>query len=143
MTTPQEDPWLSNRLTLDSTDDESTSAVCDIVGIFPYTSNLPVGLSHEASLAMKLAIRHLNSGNGSVIKEVQDLNQNCPIRFSASFEDTKRNGAHAFSIVDEYTKSSISSTSSSNNPQQSTQQKKILCIPTPQTPQIHTTKNKT
>ena len=92
----------SNRLNVA---EDGNSAICEIVGIFPFVSTMPMGIGYESSLAMKLAIDHLNNGDGSIVEEVKGLNDRCPLTFSTSFEDTRRNPAHAFSVVDEYTKS--------------------------------------
>ena len=37
----------------------------------------------EGALAVALAIQHLNTGDGSVIPEVQGLNEKCNVRFTA------------------------------------------------------------
>ena len=43
----------------------------------------------EGSLAVALAIQHLNTGDGSVIPQVEGLNDNCNIRFTLELFDSE------------------------------------------------------
>ena len=43
----------------------------------------------EGSLAVALAIQHLNTGDGSVIPEVEGLNDNCNVRFTLELFDSE------------------------------------------------------
>lgn len=93
---------VSNRLRVS---EDGSSAHCELVGLLPFDSTLDF-LSYESALGMKLAIQHLNEGNGSLVSELNGLPGSCPITFSASFADTRRNPSHAFSAVDELTTTS-------------------------------------
>jgi len=53
----------------------------------------------EMTAAVALATEHLNTGNGVVIDEVQDLNQYCPIRFTNEFMDTAGSETQAVDAV--------------------------------------------
>ena len=82
--------------------EDGSRAQCELVGLNPFSSTLKV-LSYENALAMQLAIRHLNEGNGSLVSELTGLPNSCPITFSASFADTRQNQNYAFSVVDDMT----------------------------------------
>ncbi len=81
---------------------EDGSPHCELVGLLPFGSVLN-RLSHESALAIELAVRHLNEGNGALVSELDGLPNSCPITFSASFFDTRRSQSHAFSVIDELT----------------------------------------
>lgn len=49
----------------------------------------------EGGLAVALAIQHLNTGDGSVIPEVQGLNENCNVRFTAEYFDSEMSESRA------------------------------------------------
>lgn len=84
---------------------EDGSPHCELVGLLPFGSDLN-RLSHESALAIELAIRHLNEGDGTLVSELDGLSNSCPITFSASFFDTRRSQSHAFSVIDELTTTS-------------------------------------
>jgi hypothetical protein len=42
----------------------------------------------QGMAAVMLAVEHLNTGNGTLVKEIQDLNQRCPIKFTAEIFDS-------------------------------------------------------
>jgi hypothetical protein len=111
----------SNRLDVHFEEDgdgtlASATAHCNLVGLLPINSNIPALHSYENALAIQLAIKHLNEGDGSVVEEITGLGETCPITFSASFLDTRRDPTHAFAAVDELIRigSSTSSNSKSN-----------------------------
>mmetsp|Transcript_6401 Transcript_6401/g.16219 ORF Transcript_6401/g.16219 Transcript_6401/m.16219 type:complete len:961 (-) Transcript_6401:1939-4821(-) len=66
-------------------------AFCHFIALCPFvdTSQVSVMMGLEAAYAVALAVHHLNSGDGQVIKEVGGLNDRCPIKFTLQFEDTK------------------------------------------------------
>ena len=91
----------SNRLYLGV---DGRSSICEFVGLVPVLSRSP-SLAYESALAMQLAVKHLNEGNGILVPEVAGLDLTCPITFSTSVTDTKYNPTYAFSVVDELTES--------------------------------------
>ena len=73
-------------------------AECNMVSLTPFlkkttdSNNIVAVLrGYESALAKILAVRHLNSGNGSLVKEIDSLNNKCPVRFGIDFVDTKLN----------------------------------------------------
>lgn len=88
--------------------EDKTSANCELIGLLPFDSAFTsIAFGYENALAIQLAIQHLNEGNGSLVPEVSDLRKTCPITFSVSFADSKRNQADAFNVMDELTRPSI------------------------------------
>jgi hypothetical protein len=67
-----------------------TIGICNIVTLAPFLLD---GRRHENTyhdaLAIALAIQHLNTGNGSLVKEITGLNETCPIRFTTEFIATE------------------------------------------------------
>lgn len=51
--------------------------------------SVPGGISEVATAAIALAAEHLNAGNGTVIPELEGLNERCNVRFSTEFMDTE------------------------------------------------------
>ena len=49
----------------------------------------------EGSLAVALAIQHLNTGDGSVIPEVGGLNERCSVRFTPEYFDSEMSESRA------------------------------------------------
>lgn len=70
-----------------TTQTEEKLAVCHMINMNTYLE--VIGLGPIAAATTALALEHLNSGNGAVVKEVEGLNERCPIRFSTEFLDTK------------------------------------------------------
>ncbi|KAG7337623.1 7 transmembrane sweet-taste receptor of 3 GCPR [Nitzschia inconspicua] len=71
-----------------------TTAICHLACILPFTRNtegniIYVDVSYEMATASMLAVQHLNTGNGSIIPELEGLSDRCPIRFSIQYFDTK------------------------------------------------------
>lgn len=81
--------------------DDGLSANCHLVGLMPFES---IQL-YEVSLAINLAVKHLNEGDGSLVKEVGGLRERCPIDFSASVIDSTYSQNEAFVAVDDLTRS--------------------------------------
>ncbi len=76
--------------------DGGYSATCNMVSLTPFLkeisgSKLAVRRGYESALAKILAIQHLNSGNGSLISEIEGLDERCPVKFDIDFVDTKLN----------------------------------------------------
>ena len=100
---------VNNLLTVSSTDD--SIANCHLVGLMPYFDDSTK--LYEHALAMDLAIKHLNEGDGSLVKEVEGLNERCQnIEFSNSVIDSTFSQTEAFRAVDELTRDGTTTTTS-------------------------------
>lgn len=74
----------------------SPFAFCHLITVLPFSffpgpervPFTPVGIL-EGSLAVLLAAEHLNNGDGSIISEVDMLNETCNIRFSTEMVDNE------------------------------------------------------
>jgi hypothetical protein len=84
---------------------------CHVISLIPFTASSEQNASlredgYEAAVAGLLAIQHLNTGDGSIIKELRGLNDTCKIRFSAEFVDTQHNAGtamnHVINIISRY-----------------------------------------
>ena len=96
----------TNRLrVLDFDNANPSKAACDMAALIPF-AGIPtwVRLGYENALAMLLAIQHLNTGNDSLVPQLQNLHQTCPINFSVSIIDTERNPSASFAVVDAITR---------------------------------------
>jgi len=85
-------------------------AQCHLYGLLPHKPawlGLPI-FDYENSLAIRLAIKHLNEGNGGLVEDLRGLNETCPITFSASMEKTNWDPRYAFQVVDKLTEESTS-----------------------------------
>lgn len=60
--------------------------VCHVVNMNTFLHHGPAAL-----VATTLALEHLNTGNGSIIPEVEGLSDRCPLRFTSEFIDTASN----------------------------------------------------
>mmetsp|Transcript_57053 Transcript_57053/g.139012 ORF Transcript_57053/g.139012 Transcript_57053/m.139012 type:complete len:959 (-) Transcript_57053:110-2986(-) len=87
-------------------------AFCHFIALCPFvdTSGNTIFLGVEAAYAIALAVEHLNSGNGSVIKELDGLDDRCPIKFTLGFEDTQLDTGVGLNRVVALTGSSSNST---------------------------------
>jgi Receptor family ligand binding region len=80
--------------------DQERIAFCNLVGLVPLQPDGgPNEFAYEASLAIALAAEHLNTGDGSLIENVEGLNNRCDIRFITSFIDTHFNAGRALEKV--------------------------------------------
>jgi hypothetical protein len=60
------------------------------------------GPGYEMAFATMLAIKHLNEGDDSIVPELRQLNETCPIRFLPEYHDTgELEPARALSVVQE------------------------------------------
>jgi len=71
--------------------------LCHLAGIFPFTTGdyTPYQNVFTDAAAVALAAHHLNVGDGSIVPEVENLDQRCPIRFTTEFADTEYKGGVA------------------------------------------------
>lgn len=80
-------------------------ALCHFSTILPFTNGgyNPFRLGFEDSHSIALAIQHLNTGDGSIVPELDGLNDRCPVRFTAEFADTEFVGGATLKHVVEQT----------------------------------------
>lgn len=80
-------------------------ALCHLSSILPFTSGnyKPFKVAFEDTHSITLAAQHLNTGDGSIVPELQGLNQKCKIRFTTEFADTEFEGGPALKRVVEQT----------------------------------------
>ena len=80
-----------NNLDLVEVEGEDDLAFCNLVDLNLFGSAFGPFLEFalEAMAAMELAVEHLNTGNGVVVKEVEGLNERCKIRFTTEHVDTQ------------------------------------------------------
>ncbi|KAL7566109.1 hypothetical protein ACA910_003883 [Epithemia clementina (nom. ined.)] len=96
----------SNLDVLQITNDyENPIAICHLHQLGAMTQgDKPMSQStFEEVAAVALAAHHLNVGDGSLIPEVGDLHNSCPIRFTVSLMDTQANTGVALSHVADVT----------------------------------------
>lgn len=67
--------------------------ICHMPYLFPFTGrNGEVDNTrrqYEGLAAIALAMEHLNTGNGSIVPEVEGIDARCPMRFTTQSYDTK------------------------------------------------------
>eukprot|EP00980_Cylindrotheca_fusiformis_P021958 scaffold8805_cov109-Cylindrotheca_fusiformis.AAC.4 len=65
--------------------------LCNLIGLLSLTINgfSPFLGIHIDATAMALAAHHLNVGDGTIVPEVQGLNDRCNVRFTVEFADTQ------------------------------------------------------
>jgi hypothetical protein len=81
-------------------------AFCHLESLIPFTDEhgLPVLHAYEGAMGVFLALKHLNTGDGSIIEEVAGLNEWCPIKFPTQhFFDTRYDARRTFAHVDRQT----------------------------------------
>eukprot|EP00980_Cylindrotheca_fusiformis_P029600 scaffold23584_cov127-Cylindrotheca_fusiformis.AAC.3 len=73
--------------------EEGLIAFCHLAMVMPFSQLLPertpvdLGVL-QGQAAVMLAIEHLNTGNGTVVEEVERLDDRCPIKFTAEMFDS-------------------------------------------------------
>lgn len=75
----------------------SSFAICHLASIVSLTlgQSYPSITGYEEQVAVALAAHHLNTGNGSIVPEVQDLDKRCDIRFTTEMMDNQLDGSIA------------------------------------------------
>lgn len=73
----------------DSSTGESI-ALCHLSQIGPFSGGYgrPYSFTHEDTVAMTLALAHLNTGDGSIVPQLEGLNERCSVRFSMEARDS-------------------------------------------------------
>mmetsp|Transcript_4349 Transcript_4349/g.10184 ORF Transcript_4349/g.10184 Transcript_4349/m.10184 type:complete len:1294 (+) Transcript_4349:125-4006(+) len=84
----------SNVDILTTTTDGSEFALCHLSGLFPFSGftigdYTPWKPAFEDTAAVALAAHQLNVGDGSIVPEIEGLNERCPVRFTLEFTDTE------------------------------------------------------
>eukprot|EP00980_Cylindrotheca_fusiformis_P000765 scaffold183_cov112-Cylindrotheca_fusiformis.AAC.4 len=72
-------------------DTEELVVLCNLIGLLSFTIDgvnpfIPVYID---AAAMALAAHHLNVGDGTIVPEVEGLNDRCNVRFTVEFTDTQ------------------------------------------------------
>eukprot|EP00980_Cylindrotheca_fusiformis_P028589 scaffold22613_cov126-Cylindrotheca_fusiformis.AAC.9 len=80
---------------------EEAVVLCHLNTLFPLTMQgrrlwLPI---HVDAAAVALAAHHLNVGDGSIVPEVEGLNERCKVRFTVEFADSQLDTEHALHEV--------------------------------------------
>ena len=70
---------------------EGDVAFCHLSALVPFTfgDNAPWLTAFEDAAVIALAIQHLNAGDGTIVPEVEGLNDRCNVRFTTEFADTE------------------------------------------------------
>eukprot|EP00977_Amphora_coffeiformis_P024041 scaffold14974_cov195-Amphora_coffeaeformis.AAC.48 len=89
---------------IDPTDGKEI-ALCHLSTILPFTTGDfdPFRVAFEDAYSIALAIHHLNTGDGSIVPELEGLNERCPVRFTTEFADTEFVGGATLKHVVEQT----------------------------------------
>jgi hypothetical protein len=78
--------------------EETEEILCHIPILFRWSMNDQDDVSSEAfggSAAALLAMHHFNTGNSSIIDELQDIQERCPLRFTTELIDSQSSGSVA------------------------------------------------
>jgi hypothetical protein len=70
--------------------------------LFSFDTGNPIGI-YEGMASVALAMEHLNTGNGTIIPELDGLNQRCPLKFVSDAFDIEAQKSVAVDIVIELT----------------------------------------
>ena len=100
---------------VNTTDDSFLGGICGMVdlnvySIFPAPNvriAFPATLPWQGLAAISLALHHLNTGNGVVVEELNQL-ETCPIQFAAEFRDTSLLENQAVDAVVDITQNGLS-----------------------------------
>ena len=84
---------------------EEDIALCYLPILLTFNMSSTNGVFHGLASAA-LAIEHLNTGNGSIVPELAELNQRCPLRFVIDAFDTKEQASHGVDVVIDLTERS-------------------------------------
>ena len=89
-----------------ATSDTQKYGFCHFISMNPFQVDFsktgeynPYGPGYEAAVANMLAVQHLNTGDGSIVKEVEGLPDKCTIKFSLEFLDTEFDAGTALNKV--------------------------------------------
>jgi ABC-type branched-subunit amino acid transport system substrate-binding protein len=79
-------------------------ALCHIAnyGTLTLGNAIPTPTGHKELVGVALALQHLNTGDGSVIKQVQDLHKRCNVKFTLEIKDDELDRAVAVKNTLEY-----------------------------------------
>eukprot|EP00980_Cylindrotheca_fusiformis_P008653 scaffold1844_cov124-Cylindrotheca_fusiformis.AAC.2 len=82
-------------------DTEEEVILCHLSGLFPFTygGSYPSRLTKIEAAAAALAAHHLNVGDGSIVPEVEGLNERCNVRFTVEFGDTELDKKYSLNQV--------------------------------------------
>eukprot|EP00980_Cylindrotheca_fusiformis_P023026 scaffold10066_cov100-Cylindrotheca_fusiformis.AAC.3 len=82
-------------------DTEEDVVLCHLNSLFPlsFSGMAPWLKIHVDAVAVALAAQHLNAGDGSIVPEVEGLNERCNVRFTVEFADTQLETEYALKQV--------------------------------------------
>ena len=72
-----------------------TLGICHLAVMMPFSRVMPDGSrapfphGYQAAFAASMAAHHLNTGNGTIVPEVEGLNERCDIRFTVELIDSE------------------------------------------------------
>eukprot|EP00980_Cylindrotheca_fusiformis_P017256 scaffold5338_cov112-Cylindrotheca_fusiformis.AAC.3 len=91
----------SNVDVFQDTDTEEDVVLFNLIGLLSFTRNggSPFLGIHIDATAIALAAHHLNVGDGTIVPEVEGLNERCNIRFTVEFADTQFDAGTALDQV--------------------------------------------
>lgn len=92
----------------DSTSGEAY-ALCSLSHVAPFSNGygFPYSFTHEDTVAMTLALAHLNTGDGSIVPQLQGLNERCKVRFTMETADHSWKEGKALEYVIDQTRREI------------------------------------
>eukprot|EP00980_Cylindrotheca_fusiformis_P018330 scaffold5977_cov98-Cylindrotheca_fusiformis.AAC.7 len=75
--------------------------LCHLTTLLPlsFEGDFPLLPIHLDASTVALAAHHLNTGDGSIVPEIEGLNERCNVRFTVEFADTELNTEHALDQV--------------------------------------------
>jgi hypothetical protein len=100
--------------------ENQTIGICHLYTILPFTNGdkrifNTIG-TYEGAVAIALAATHLNTGNSSIISELEGLPERCPLRFTMELVDTELQESIAMNKVIEATNRPLDGSSSKTLP---------------------------
>lgn len=89
----EDGPANSTMMNTDTTTTTKTTPFCHLVMVMPFSGFRPdrIPLKNgvfQGMAALLLAAQHLNTGNGTIVKQVEGLNERCKIRFTTEMLDS-------------------------------------------------------
>lgn len=82
---------VGSNLDIVTKSDGTKVGLCNMVSFIPltYMDNVTIYRAYAHTVAQYLAVKHLNTNDGSVVKELTGLNETCNTKFGLEFIDTQ------------------------------------------------------